>query len=208
MKNKFLAATAAAALIVAAGAAQSQTATDTQGGDRKATGQQTQGPEPKKAQGAQSAPKTAPSTAEKKVGTDGAKRQTTENPQGPEPKKAQTTQGRTNAPVADKKAGADGANRTTSTEGTQGPKELNDEQRTKISSSMRSHKNLHRVDRTKINFTVNVGTVVPRSVNLAPLPAPIVSVVPAYRGYLYVVVGNDLLIIHPRTHEIVAVLPA
>jgi hypothetical protein len=169
MRNKLLAATAAAVLIAAAGAAQSQTATDTQGGDRKATSQQTQ---------------------------------------GPDPKKAQTNQGRSGAPVADKKTGTDGANRTTSTDGTQGPKELSTEQRTKISSSMRSHKNLYRVDRAKVNFDINVGTVVPRSLNLALLPAPIISAVPFYRGYLYMVVGDQLLIVHPRTHEIVAVLPA
>jgi hypothetical protein len=206
MRNKLLAATAAAALIAATGAAQSQTATDTQGGDRKATSQQTQGPEPKKAQTNQG--RSGAPVADKKTGTDGANRTTTENPQGPEPKKAQTTQGRTNAPVADKKSGTDGANRTTSTDGTQGPKELSTEQRTKISSSMRSHKNLYRVDRAKINFDINVGTVVPRSLNLALLPAPIISAVPFYRGYLYMVVGDQLLIVHPRTHEIVAVLPA
>jgi hypothetical protein len=50
--------------------------------------------------------------------------------------------------------------------------------------------------------------VVPRTVELAPLPAPILAVVPAYRGYLYIVVGDDLLIVHPRTYEIVAVIPA
>ena len=197
-----MAATAVAALIVAASAAHSQTATDTQGGDRKATGQQTQGPEPKKAKTTQG--RTAAPVADKKTGTDGANRVTTEKPQGPEPKKAQTTQGRTSAPVADKKAGTDAASRSSA----EAPKELSSEQRSQISSTFRSQSNLHRVDRNRISFSVNVGTVVPRSFNLVPLPAPIYSVVPAYRGYLYVVVGDDLLIIHPRTHRIVAVLPA
>ncbi len=197
-----MAATAVAALIVAASAAHSQTATDTQGGDRKATGQQTQGPEPKKAKTTQG--RTAAPVADKKTGTDGANRVTTEKPQGPEPKKAQTTQGRTSAPVADKKAGADAASRSSA----EAPKELSSEQRSQISSTFRSQSNLHRIDRNRVSFSVNVGTVVPRSFNLVPLPAPIYSVVPAYRGYLYVVVGDDLLIIHPRTHRIVAVLPA
>lgn len=76
------------------------------------------------------------------------------------------------------------------------PKKLNDQQR--IGTTMRQHKNLHRVD---------VGAVVPRAFNLAPLPAPILLMVPACRGYLYVVVGNDLLIVHPR-HQIVALIPA
>ena len=89
------------------------------------------------------------------------------------------------------------------------PTQLSSEQRTKISSTIREKDvNLKRVDRTDINFNINVGTVVPRTIGLAPLPAPIVAVVPAYRGYLYIVVGNDLLIVHPRTYEIVAVIPA
>lgn len=87
--------------------------------------------------------------------------------------------------------------------------QLSSEQRTKISSTIREKDvNLKRVDRTDINFNINVGTVVPRTIGLAPLPAPIVAVVPAYRGYLYIVVGNDLLIVHPSTYEIVAVIPA
>lgn len=88
------------------------------------------------------------------------------------------------------------------------PVQLSDQQRTKISSSIRDTKNLKRVDRTNINFNINVGTVVPRTIGLVPLPGPIVAVVPAYRGYLYIVVGDELLIVHPRTYEIVAVIPA
>jgi hypothetical protein len=87
--------------------------------------------------------------------------------------------------------------------------QLSSEQRTKISSTIKSKDvNLKRVERTNINFNINVGTVVPRTIGLVPLPAPIVAVVPAYRGYLYIVVGDDLLIVHPSTYEIVAVIPA
>jgi hypothetical protein len=68
--------------------------------------------------------------------------------------------------------------------------------------------NLRRVERTRINFNITVGAVIPRSFELYPLPAPIVAVVPAYRGFLYIVVGDDLLIVHPTTYEIVAVIPA
>jgi hypothetical protein len=88
------------------------------------------------------------------------------------------------------------------------PAQLSETQRTQISTTVSKQSNLRRVERTKINFTINVGAVVPRTVNLAPLPAPILAVVPAYRGYLYIVVGDDLLIVHPRTYEIVAVIPA
>jgi hypothetical protein len=87
--------------------------------------------------------------------------------------------------------------------------QLNNEQRTKISQTVREKNvNLRTVNRSDINFSINVGTVVPRTVTLYPLPAPIIAIVPAYRGYLYIVVDGDLLIIHPTTHEIVAVIPA
>jgi hypothetical protein len=35
-----------------------------------------------------------------------------------------------------------------------------------------------------------------------------VTIVPEYRGFEYVVVGDQLLIIDPNTLEIVAILPA
>jgi hypothetical protein len=86
--------------------------------------------------------------------------------------------------------------------------ELNSEQRTKISQTIKQQSNLKRVSRTEVNFTINVGAVVPRTVGLVVLPAPIVAIVPQFRGYLYIVVDDQLLIIHPTTYEIVMVLPA
>lgn len=107
--------------------------------------------------------------------------------------------------------GQDGSKRQQQTQGgdTEKPAQLNETQRTQISSTLREKNvNLKRVERTNINFNINVGAVVPRTIGLVPLPAPIVAVVPAYRGFLYIVVGDDLLIVHPRTYEIVAVIPA
>jgi hypothetical protein len=86
--------------------------------------------------------------------------------------------------------------------------DLSSEQRTKISQTIKQQTNLKRVSRTEVNFTINVGAVVPRTVNLVVLPAPIVAIVPQFRGYLYIVVDDQLLIIHPTTYEIVMVLPA
>ena len=86
--------------------------------------------------------------------------------------------------------------------------ELNSEQRTKISTTIKQQTNLKRVSRSEVNFTINVGAVVPRTFGLVVLPAPIIAVVPQWRGYLYIIVDDQLLIIHPTTYEIVAVLPA
>jgi Protein of unknown function (DUF1236) len=86
--------------------------------------------------------------------------------------------------------------------------QLSSEQRTKISTTIKQQTNLKRVSRTEVNFTINVGAVVPRTFGFVVLPAPIVAVVPQWRGYLYIIVDDQLLIIHPTTYEIVAVLPA
>ena len=40
------------------------------------------------------------------------------------------------------------------------------------------------------------------------LPPEVVTIVPEYRGFEYVVVGDQLLIVDPNTLEIVAILPA
>ncbi|WP_456016678.1 DUF1236 domain-containing protein [Methylorubrum populi] len=59
-----------------------------------------------------------------------------------------------------------------------------------------------------VNFSVNVGTAIPRSVSLHPLPPAILSVVPAYRGLQFILVGDDIVIIDPDTYEIVDIIPA
>jgi len=83
--------------------------------------------------------------------------------------------------------------------------QITEQQRTQIHERI-SRENLHRVDHA--NFSVSVGTVVPRDVELYALPSNVVEVVPEFRGFRYIVVGDQLLIIDPRSLEIVAVLPA
>jgi hypothetical protein len=53
-----------------------------------------------------------------------------------------------------------------------------------------------------------VGTAVPRRIKLAPVPSTIVEIQPAWRGYEYFLVGDEIVIVNPRTMEIVAVVPA
>jgi hypothetical protein len=61
---------------------------------------------------------------------------------------------------------------------------------------------------TRVNFSVSVGTVIPRDVRLQPLPADVVEIVPQYRGYDFVLVKDEIVIVEPSSTKIVAVLPA
>ncbi|WP_273289012.1 MULTISPECIES: DUF1236 domain-containing protein [Methylorubrum] len=61
---------------------------------------------------------------------------------------------------------------------------------------------------SNVNFAVRVGTAIPRSVSLHPLPPAILTLVPAYRGLQFILVGDDIVIIDPDTYEIVDVIPA
>ena len=59
---------------------------------------------------------------------------------------------------------------------------------------------------THVNFSVSVGTVVPRTLDLRPVPTTIVEIVPQYRGYDFVLVRDEVVIVEPRTHRIVDVI--
>ena len=83
---------------------------------------------------------------------------------------------------------------------------LSPEQRTKIHQVIVSDRNAPRLAR--VDFQLNVGVAVPRSVKLAPVPTTIVEIQPSWRGYEYFLVGDQIVIVNPRTMEIVAVVPA
>jgi hypothetical protein len=82
---------------------------------------------------------------------------------------------------------------------------LNTEQRTKITTVIR---NEHVSPVTNINFSVSVGTRVPRDVGFHPLPTEIVTIYPDWRGYEFFLVHDQIVVVDPRTLEIVAVLDA
>jgi hypothetical protein len=83
---------------------------------------------------------------------------------------------------------------------------ISTEQRTRIRETVMKQSNAPRVDR--VDFRVSVGTVVPRSVRVVALPASVVEIHPAWRGFLYFIVGDEIVIVQPGTLRIVAVLPA
>jgi hypothetical protein len=81
---------------------------------------------------------------------------------------------------------------------------LSTEQRSKITTIIKQHK----VEPAHLNVTVSVGTRVPDSVHFYPLPVEVFVVYPEWRGYNYILVGDEIVVIDPRTHEIVAILEA
>ena len=80
---------------------------------------------------------------------------------------------------------------------------LSTEQRTKITTVI---KNEHVRPETNVNFSISVGTRVPREVHFHPLPAEIVTVYPDWRGYEFFLVRDQIIVVNPSTLEIVAVL--
>lgn len=81
---------------------------------------------------------------------------------------------------------------------------LSTEQRTQLTRVIRQQK----VQPVTLSVSIAVGTRVPRNVRYYPLPGEVVTIYPQWRGYDYILVGSQALVLDPRTHEIVAILDA
>jgi Protein of unknown function (DUF1236) len=82
---------------------------------------------------------------------------------------------------------------------------MSTEQNVKFRETMKGEK----ADRlTTVPFSISIGDEVPRSVHYYRLPARVVEYAPQYRDFDYILVGDDILILDPRTHRIVAVISA
>ena len=82
-------------------------------------------------------------------------------------------------------------------------KSLTTEQRTKIRETVLVGGNAPRV--TNVNFSLNVGTSVPRTVHVVAVPAPLIEIYPEWRGHMYFVVGDEIIIVDSN-HRIIAVI--
>jgi Protein of unknown function (DUF1236) len=80
---------------------------------------------------------------------------------------------------------------------------LNPQQETRVVTALRNE-SVQRLDR--VDFALTVGTVIPTFVALNPLPESIIEIVPQYRGFDFVMVRDEIIIIEPRTRRIVTVL--
>jgi hypothetical protein len=118
------------------------------------------------------------------------------------------------APAQDKSKATTGASdtgksqgaATTTGQGAAGPSvSLSTEQRSTIRTVIKQQK---AQPATNVKFSISVGTRVPGNVRFYPLPVEVVHIHPTWRGYLYFLVGDQIIVVNPRTHEIVAVLDA
>jgi hypothetical protein len=82
---------------------------------------------------------------------------------------------------------------------------LSTEQRTKITTVIRDQ---HVQPITNANFAITIGARVPREISFRPLPAEVVTVYPEWRGYEFFLIRDQIVVVNPRTMEIVAVLDA
>ena len=82
-------------------------------------------------------------------------------------------------------------------------RQVTEQQRTRISASIRQA-NVQPV--RNVNFTVSVGSVVPASVRYYPVTPAIVEIYPEYRGYQFILVKEEIVIVEPRSRKIVTVI--
>jgi hypothetical protein len=106
---------------------------------------------------------------------------------------------------------ANDRNRTTTGQGAAPNKgnvsvNITPEKRTQIHQVFIKERSAPRVD--GVDFSLSVGTAVPRSVRFIPVPSTIVEIEPSWRGYDYFMVGDQIVIVDPRSMEIVAIIDA
>jgi len=59
----------------------------------------------------------------------------------------------------------------------------------------------------EVDFDISVGTVVPDTITLTPVPARIVEIVPEYEGYLFFLLPDGrIVIVEPSSLEIVLII--
>ena len=87
--------------------------------------------------------------------------------------------------------------------------QVSEEKRSGVRERLVKERRVDRVQRSRINVSINIGTTLPRSVRLHRFPTTIVSFEPAYREYSYVLLDDEtIVIVDERTYVIVDVIPA
>jgi hypothetical protein len=85
--------------------------------------------------------------------------------------------------------------------------QLNEQQRNEIRTTVINARGAPRIGH--VDFDVTVGTVIPRGkIQVVPVPETLVRVEPEWRGLLYFVYEDEIVIVNPNDMKIVAVVPA
>jgi hypothetical protein len=84
------------------------------------------------------------------------------------------------------------------------PVNLSAEQRTRIRTTVLAGNNVPRVN--NVNFSIHVGTMVPRHVRVVEVPPVLIEIYPQWRGHRYFVVRDEIIIVD-RDYRIVSVVP-
>jgi hypothetical protein len=89
---------------------------------------------------------------------------------------------------------------------------LSSDQRNRIRQTVLAQGGAPRLSRRDLGgINIRVGAVIPRNrlrFRPLPLPASVVAIAPQWQGFLYFLVGNEVVVIDPVTYDIVAILPA
>jgi hypothetical protein len=107
----------------------------------------------------------------------------------------------------DMNKGANGKRSTNGQGAAAGSAKLSTQQRTKITTVIKNQ-HVTRIEPSKLNVSIRIGARIPTSVHFYPLPTEVVTVYPEWRGYDYILVGEQIIILDPGSHEIVYILPA
>ena len=84
---------------------------------------------------------------------------------------------------------------------------LNERQRSEIRTTVINARGAPRV--SHVDFDVTVGTVISRGkIHVVPVPETLVRIEPEWRGFLYFVYEDEVVIVNPNDMKIVAVVPA
>ena len=122
--------------------------------------------------------------------------------------KADTTKAASDTKANDNKAATTNQRDTQTTgqgaAGSRAAVNLTTEQKTKVRTVIKEK--VHAQPLTNVNFSISVGTRVPRDVRFYPVPVEVVEIYPAWRGFNFVLVNEQIVIIDPNTFEIIAII--
>ena len=81
---------------------------------------------------------------------------------------------------------------------------LSTDQRTRIRQTVFARGNVPRVDR--VDFALRAGTIVPTTVRVVEVDDVLIDIYPEWRGHMYFVVRDDIVIVD-RSRHVIAVVP-